>query len=301
MKELREIPVEVFDSLFPKRHSVYDSSGFNLLNGAKVERLKAFALFDENEKPVVGQIFGLRDGLWRAPFSAPFSVASVNGENGSLVDEFYGRLSDSLEAPLRLVWSPEVYGMAIPNLPAKERVTDANFHYPMEHFTEGHFEQYLSRSGRYNHHRAMKHDFEFGETHDIERAYSLIRKNREAMGYPLAMSLAQVCETVKLVPAHFFIMTLAGEDIASAMIYDAAPRIAQVIYWGDLPQGRPFRAMNHLAYKVFEWYDCNRKDITIIDIGPASSDGVRNEGLCQFKMSIGCVETEKATMTINKN
>lgn len=301
MMELREIPVGEFDSLFPTRHSVYDSSSFNLLNRTKVEELKAFALFDENLQPVVGQIVGKRDGLWCAPFSAPFSMASVNGQGDAFIDEFYGRLSERLDAPLRLVWSPDVYGVALPNLQGAQRVIDANFHYPMERFADGGFEQYLSRSGRYNHHRALKHQFEFCETDDIERAYSIILRNRQAMGYPLAMSLEQVLETVKLVPAHFFIMTLDGKDIASAMIYDAAQGVAQVIYWGDLPEGRPCRAMNHLAYRVFEWYDCNRKDIRIIDIGPASTDGVRNEGLCQFKLSIGCVETEKTTLLINKN
>ena len=88
--------------------------------------------------------------------------------------------------------------------------------------------------------------------------------------------------------------------MAAAMIYHVAHEIVQVIYWGDLPQARHARAMNHLAWRIFGWYAHNRPDIRIIDIGPASSDGIRNEGLCQFKLSLGCVETIRPTLLINK-
>ncbi len=299
--ELKEIDIRDFDSLFPQRHSVYDSARFNVLNGSKVQAMKAFALFGEGSNPLVGQIFGLRDGTWCAPFSAPFSVASTNGQGNRYVSHFYTAICRVINQPVRLVWSPDVYGVDIPSLQESRRTVDANFHYPLDRIKNGDYENFLSRSGRYNHHRALKHPFVFTETVDIPRAYAVIAANRQAMGYPLAMTLEQVMETVKIIPAHFFVMTLDEEDIAAAMIYDVAPSIAQVIYWGDLPHVRPYRAMNHLAFKVFEWYSVNRPDISLIDIGPASTDGVRNEGLCQFKLSVGCVETEKTTLLLNKN
>jgi len=300
--ELKEIDIRDFDSLFPQRHSVYDSARFNALNGSKVETMKAFALFGENSIPLVGQILGLRDGVWRAPFSAPFSVASSNGQGEIYVCDFYTALCQVINRrPVRLVWSPDVYGVGVPMLQGCRLIVDANFHYPLDRFKNGNYENFLSRSGRYNHHRALKYPFVFSETADIPKAYAVIAANRQALGYPLAMTLEQVMETVKIIPAHFFVMTLDGEDIAAAMIYDAAPGIAQVIYWGDMPYVRPYRAMNHLAFKVFEWYNLNRPDVSIIDIGPASADGVRNEGLCQFKLSVGCVETEKKTLLLNIN
>lgn len=296
---ISEIEVEKFGDLFPRQACVYDTADFCLLNGSKVETLKAFALFDDAGNAMVGQIFGLRDGVWRAPFSAPFSVVSINDGGEKHVDDFYKEASDILKQPYRLVCAPGVYGTVMPHLNNADAVVDANFHYPMQQFAD--YEQYLSRSGRYNHHRALKHPFEFFETDDIPRAYAIIAANRQAMGYPLAMSLQQVLETVEIVPAHFFIMTLGSEDVASAMIYDAAPGVAQVIYWGDLPDYRNCRAMNHLAFKTFEWYSIHRPDVHTVDIGPASTDGVRNEGLCQFKLSIGCVETNKNTFMVNKN
>lgn len=298
MLDIREIDIADFDRVFPVRPTVYDSARFNLLNAARAERLVALAGFAGDGTPAVGQIFGLRGGMLRAPFSAPFSAASVADESrrGKLVSEFFAEAPRLLGAPMRLVWPSEFYGAGTPP-DGSEIIDEANFHYDMSAFTD--YEAHLSRSGRYNHHRALKHDFEFFKTDDIARAYAVIEANRRAMGYPLAMSLEQVVATVTdAVRADFFVMTLDGADIASAMIYEAAPGIMQVIYWGDLPQGRPARAMNHLAWRVFGWYALNRPEVRIVDIGPASTDGVRNEGLCQFKLSIGCVETPRRAVTL---
>lgn len=300
MLEIKPVRTEDFDLVFPTRPTVYDSAAFNLLNAPKAERVSALCGFSAEGKPLVGQIFGLRDGLWRAPFSAPFSAASVNCREcrESLISEFYAKVPAILGGNLRLVWPSEFYGTGRPPQ-ADEVLIDANFHYDMTRFAD--FEVHLSRSGRYSHHRALKHPFDFFKTTDVRRAYAVIEANRRAMGYPLAMSLEQVLATVSgPVHADFFVLTLDGVDIAAAMLYDAAPSVMQVIYWGDLPQARPARAMNHLAWRVFSWYAANRPDIRIIDIGPASSDGVRNEGLCRFKLSLGCIETPRPTLTINK-
>ena len=291
--QIREIPTDEFDSLFGDAATpvVFGSAQFNELNRHKAEKIKAMALF-EDETAVCGQIFGLKDGEWRAPFSAPFSAPSLNGATDPA--DFYNHIKARLER-VRLVWPAPFY--PAPPCPVGSKVVEEyNYHYPLERFS--HFEDHLSRSGRYNHHRALKHDFEFIKTDDIRRAYDIIAANRRAMGYPLAMTLAQVSDTVRIVPADFFLLRLNGEDIASAMLFHTAKGIAQVIYWGDLPAGRPARAMNHLAWRVFGWYASNRPDVSIIDIGPASSDGILNKGLADFKLSLGCVETRKPTLWI---
>lgn len=89
--EIKEISPEDFDLVFPRRPTVYDSGAFNMLNATKAERIAALVGFDEGGKPLMGQIFGLREGLWRAPFSAPFSAASVmdNIDRDKAVADFY--------------------------------------------------------------------------------------------------------------------------------------------------------------------------------------------------------------------
>lgn len=293
--EVREIDLATFRNFAPSPDIVFNSADFNRLNESKAEKVVALAAF-EDEKIVCAQIFGLKKGVWRAPFSAPFSSLTVkSGNSENIVNSFYSSVSKYFAEPLRLVWPAPFYPSPTPPK-SSTTVNEYNYHYPLSRFAA--YEQYLSRSGRYNHHRALKHNFSFFKTEDINRAYSIIAENRKAMGYPLAMSLNQVQDTIKIVHADFFVMTLDGKDVAAAMLFHTAPGIVQVIYWGDLPEARHARAMNHLAWRVFSWYAENRRDISIVDIGPASTDGILNEGLSQFKLSIGCIETLKPTITI---
>lgn len=296
---IKEADINDLDRLLPGAPSVYDTVAFAALNAAKAERVTAFVGTDGCGTPVAAQIFGLRDGIWRAPFSAPFSAPRVAG--GTTVDltDFYRSISQHTSAPLKIVLPPELYRHGESPVPdAFPVIRDANFHYDMARFAD--YEHWLSRSGRYSHHRGLKTAWTFEKTGDIPRAYAVIEANRHAMGYPLAMSLDQVIATVSgPVEADFFVLSHEGKDLAAAMIYHVTADTVQVIYWGDLPEARPLRAMNHLAWRVFGWYAANRPDIRIVDIGPSSSDGVRNEGLCQFKLSVGCTETIRPTLTVH--
>lgn len=294
---IKEIPLDAFDRLFPSGHTVFDGASFNLLNCEKAERVSAYVGFS-GDKPLIGQIFGRRDGLWRAPFSAPYSVPSDNfpDTRQTLINDFYQNLRNHLDAPLRLVWTPPFYGDGCPP-EADEVIEEANFHYDMADFPT--YYEHLNRAARKNHNRALIIPFDFCKTDDIARAYRIIEINRRAMGYPLAMSLDDVKRTVTgVVNAHFFLLSLDGEDVAASMIYEVKEGIMEVVYWGDLPEAREHRTMNRLAWQIFGWVAANRPDIRYIDIGPSSLMGVRNEGLCRFKSSLGCRETPRPILIL---
>lgn len=293
---VREITIDEFSNLFEVNPTAFDTAAFARLNASKAERVTAYAGINDRGEAVIGQIFGQKEGMLCAPFSAPFSLPTIKGEADTT--EFYNEVARKARRDIKLVWTPECYDLADAPVSATA-IKDFSYHYPTSRFAE--YERYLSRSGRYNHNRALKHNFEFFRTDDIERAYSIIKANREAMGYGLAMSLEQVLETIKIIEAHFFILTLDGDDAAAAMLYRVTPSIVQNIYWGDLPQSRHARAMNHLAWRVFGWYAERMPQVKIIDVGPASTEGVLNEGLSQFKLSVGCIETVKPTILISGN
>ena len=67
---------------------------------------------------------------------------------------------------------------------------------------------------------------------DKQRAYNIIKINRESKGYPLKMTEKQVMDTITVVPAHLYIVSDGNEDVAAALIYDVADSIAQIVYWG---------------------------------------------------------------------
>lgn len=294
-----ETDISAIDNTPATTPTVYDSIGFCALNACRADRTAAFAAVDDSGRVMASQILGLRDGVWRAPFSAPFSAPRIAPHaSDDTAARFYTALRRHTGLPLKIVLPPPPYMPPIPCPDGARVVDDANFHYDMARFAD--YEHWLSRSGRYSHHRGMKTDWQFTRTDDIARAYAVIEANRRAMGYPLAMSLEQVIATVSgPVEADFFLLSHDGRDMAAAMIYRVTPQAMQVIYWGDLPEARPLRAMNHLAWRVMQWYATNRPEIHTVDIGPSSADGVRNEGLCAFKLSIGCTETIRPTIWLD--
>ena len=124
----------------------------------------------------------------------------------------------------------------------------------------------------------------------------MIRINRESKGYPLRMSLQNVLNTIEVIKADFFILTHNAKDVAAAQVFHVAADVVQVIYWGDVPGYTELRAMNYLAYKVFEYYAASK--IKLIDIGPSSENGIPNYGLCEFKENIGCSVSLKYTFSL---
>ncbi|MDO4320802.1 MAG: hypothetical protein Q4C34_09535, partial [Bacteroidales bacterium] len=64
-----EADIDGLDRLLPGAPTVYDTVAFGRLNAVRAERITAFIGTDDSGNPLVGQTFGLRDGIWRAPFS----------------------------------------------------------------------------------------------------------------------------------------------------------------------------------------------------------------------------------------
>lgn len=291
------IEISPFDyaRAFGRGPSAYDSPDFLSLNSYKVPQVRIVALTDSLGRPLVAQAFGLKADGWHAPFSAPFSCPAVaEGIGDDEILSFYKSLPAFLGGDVHLTFPAECYGKRL--IPDGNVINDYNYHYPLSRLSD--YEAFLSRSGRYSHRRALRHPFEFSVTDDLSRAYDVIRINRESMGYPLAMSLEQVRDTAPITGARYFVLSLDGRDMAAAIVFNPMPEIAQIIYWGDVPEARPFRAMNNLPWHLFIWYAEHCPETKIVDIGPSSTDGVLNRGLADYKLSIGCVETPKPSVTL---
>jgi hypothetical protein len=97
----------------------------------------------------------------------------------------------------------------------------------------------------------------------------------------------------------FFLLEIEGKACASALVYRLNERVAMIVYWGHLEEASEFRPVNLLAYYLFNYY--RPIGFEILDIGPSSEFGVLNEGLVNFKKSLGCIQTEKATLRYERN
>lgn len=300
------IDAKSFKQLFTNTVHIYNTTEFSELNREKCENVVYLAFYDKKAR--LGLIAGERNGALHSPFSAPFGGFVSTGDVD--IRHFDNAISLLVAEgkKITLTLPPALY---LPTLVAKttnalishgaKAIADLNYHYDLSRFT--HYMQQLDSKTRNKLNNSLKQNFNLevfngndSDNSGIERAYRVIQLNREAKGYPLRMSLNDVTSTIKIIKADFFVLTLGSIDVAAAQVFHVADGIVQVIYWGDIPQYSSYRPMNYLAYKIFQHY--HRLGIRIVDVGPSSSDGVPNYGLCEFKESVGCEATLKFTLSI---
>lgn len=298
---------ERFAELLPGGCShAYNTVAFSQLNASKAEAVHYLTFTDSHLRAAI--ILGERGGRLLSPFSAPFGgfifpktlrIEAVD-EAVKLVAQ-YGR---DLHMPVEIFLPPTFYHPAM--LPKVESAllrygtllyTELNYHYdltdprtPTERMGLKALQQYKS---------SLRTPFRFeqlsaADPAQIARAYEVIAANHAAKGYPLRMSLADVVATAPLMQADFFLLTLEGAPVAAAQLHhvSSSPSIVQLINWGDAPGYSHLRPMNAFSAALFEHYAAT-PGVSILDLGPASEEGIPSPGLCAFKEAIGALPSTK--------
>ena len=310
--ELIELTSKEYNQYFPKTHQVFNSVAFNELNAPKVDVVHYFVFKDSKAR--LGICLGEKDGVLKSPFSAPFGGFSYNADDHKfkcveeavvLLEEFASKNNKKLKVTL----PPDFYGSAIINETVSSLIRsgfkvshiDMNYQFYIKDFDS--YTEKIDSKSRNKLNQALQSDFSFIKLNssldaDVERAYKVVKANREYRGFPLRMPLQAVLDTIKIIEADFFVLTVDGQDAAAAQVFHVASNVVQVIYWGDTPGFSEKKVMNLLAYKVFEHYK-NQGNVEIIDIGPSTENGIPNHGLCEFKENIGCKTALKYTFEFN--
>ena len=297
--EVIEVDSKQYDEAFKKPYHSFNTAAFNALNSYKCENV--FYLVFKDTKIRLGIILGLRNGVLISPFSAPFGgFQYVNEDIGlnqidAALVAIQNWASSNQFKELKIVLPPTFYNVNfITKLTSsfyranfQQINLDINYQFPTHKFDEN----YLSTIW-YNAKKNLKRGtnanltFEKLDGTDGEIAYDIISENRKQRGFPLRMTWEQVKETTSIITSDFFIVKKDAVIIASAIIFHVSEGIVQVVYWGDLPDFSEFKTMNFLSYEVFKYYKEN--GIKVVDIGPSTEDSIPNNGLCEFKESIGC-------------
>ena len=301
-----------YQQLFPNPTSVFNSVAFSELNKEKC--IELHYLVFRNPKNRLGLIVGERENGLYAPFSATYGGFSFNS-NVALqhYDEACAALKEyasKISKPLYITLAPPIYNVtdntktfkALMRAGATIESIEYNQHFELFRFAD--YENILDSKIRNKLHNALNAGLTF--THldsknaeDVARAYEVIRINHAERGNPLRMSLQNVLDTIKIIPADFFAVTDAeGHDVAAAQIFHTTKDIYQIVYWGDIPEYSHLKSMNFLSYKVFEYY--YQQGIKILDIGISTENGIPNYGLCEFKENIGCSATVKYTIELKE-
>lgn len=297
--EILEVTAQSYSAAFPNPTHVFNSSEFNVLNESKCESV--YYLLFKDTKVRLGIIFGLRNNLLMSPFSAPFGgfLAISNDIKLYQIDSALAALktwaTEKKADGIRIV-SPsffyhdnflnKVYN-CLYRAGFESSNIELNYHFPTYKYNEN-YQTDIWYNARKNLKRAFQANFTFEklEHNNGKVAYDVIAQNRKERGFPLRMTWGQLSETTAIIPVDFFIVKKEEVSVAAAVVFHVANQIVQVIYWGDLPQYAEFKTMNFLSFQVFQYY--KQQGIAIIDIGPSTEDSIPNNGLCEFKESIGC-------------
>jgi len=297
--EICEVDATQYSEVFPKPYHVFNAAAFNAVNAYKCEQV--FYLLFQDTKVRLGIVFGVRDNKLVSPFSAPFGGFEATSDDVRLQ-----QIDGALEALTLWAKAKNFIGIKIvapsffynPNFLNKvfnclyraqfeNANIELNYQFPTHKFDEN-YETTIWYNARKNLKRALKANltFEKLEPENGQLAYQVIAQNRKERGFPLRMTWEQVTETMSVINVDFFLVKKEEEHIGAAVIFHVAEGIVQVVYWGDLPQYSESKTMNFLSYHVFKYY--KELGIAMIDIGPSTEDSVPNNGLCEFKESIGC-------------
>jgi hypothetical protein len=285
--------------------SIFDTVSFSQLNAHKVEAVKYLTFNDGKNR--FGIIAGIKDGMLRAPFSAPYACFSEIGKNNKIAAYSSVALSLLEHARglglkhVRVTFPPTVYDEShiaklynsFYNAGFRISSCDLNYQYDLREFGDD-YEMTIDPKARQKLRASLRSGLTFEKTNNIQTAYEVIRQNRAAKNYPLWMTYENVLETIEIINADFFIVYAQDRSaIASAMVYEVATDKVQIIYWGNLPDSDELRPMNFMAFHIFQYYKSQGK--TLIDIGPSTESSIPNFGLCDFKQAIGCTTSSKIT------
>lgn len=298
---LELVTKEAYTQVLGVSYHAFGTSVFNSLNDDLGYDI-LYILFKDT-KYRLGIVGGVRDNGFCSPFSAPFGGFSFVEEHVTILQieqaiiELKKMLSKKSINLINISLPPLCYNsnfiskqiIALRKCGLYESSIELNFFFRASSFSDS-YTSMIWRNARKNLNRAVLNKLTFSTDSSLEfkkRAFQIIKENRKQKRYPLRMTWERVFKTLSVVSADFFIVQDSlGFDVASAMVFYINPKVVQVIYWGDLPQYSNLRAMNFLAFKVFEFY--KSIGVEIVDIGPSTENGIPNYGLCEFKESIGC-------------
>ena len=290
-----------------KVSSVYNTAKYNRINEDKTERVWYLLIYKGNSLRF-SAVFGEDKGIVRNPFSAPFGYPEVIRKDAG-VEDFYCAF-DAMESffidqgvkgvdlyPAPEYFSPNIittWQNILLNKGYRVDYSDVNYAFLDLNELVIDYEKKIFNNARKNLNVSKQNGCEFIICDSAEQyhvAYEIIKENRKIRKHPLHMKEEDLNKTIPIVGGEWFLVRSEGEYIASSLVYPVTKDIAQVIYWGDLPDYAYKRPTNFLSYELIKYFA--NKGYKHLDVGISTVEGIANYGLCDFKESIGCSRTSK--------
>lgn len=297
--EIQEVTVEVYNSVVKSTTHLFNSALFNNLNKEKCEAV--FYLLFKDSKIRFGIVVGLRNNQLFSPFSASYGGFEPLFEDTKLfqIDAALASFSNWAAAKsfsgIKIIMPPfffnEDFSAKMVNCFYRAgfevKNKELNYHFQTQKMNDD-YSKLIWYNAKKNLKKSLSKSLNFLKIQDQdgELAYDIIAQNRRERGFPLRLTFEQLQETGKIIPIDYFIVEDGTNKIGAAIVFHLSSNVVRVVYWGDLPEYSELKTMNFLSYSVFKYY--KEIGIPIIDIGHSTEDSVPNNGLCEFKESIGC-------------
>ncbi|WP_234735029.1 GNAT family N-acetyltransferase [Tellurirhabdus bombi] len=128
---------------------------------------------------------------------------------------------------------------------------------------------------------------------DIHQLFEFIRQARERRGIPLTISEEKLGSLIQDFPdvCHVFAVWQQDRLAATSVGIRVAPGILYHFMGADHGDFLAYSPTVLLVETLYNY--CQENNITLLDLGTASSYGVRNEGLAFFKRLLGGLESPK--------
>ena len=123
---------------------------------------------------------------------------------------------------------------------------------------------------------------------DWDEGYRVLQSNRALRHRSgLKYSLDYLYRLRALFPGQVRMLLLRHETraVAAALVYRILPGMHYLAAWGDSGHALPHSPMNFMAHQIVA--EALEDGAHVVDLGISSVDGVVNDGLVQFKRSIG--------------
>jgi hypothetical protein len=269
----------------------------------KVGSLKFYTL-NQEEKPIARICFTIEHDEAISGLQATFG--SIDSDLPLSIDRavyFLGQVCDLLKSEVEKIsikhW-PECYdnsnnwqmifekaGFNIVN-----RETDQYLK-----VTEKDYYQVVNRNQLSNLKQARDKGYTFStlDIHKLPIVYGLIKRTLERKGYPVSMTHEDLYKTISLLPERYLLFGVMDNDklIAAAISVRVSKEVLYNFYHADEFNYRSTSPMVMLIKEIYEY--CQRNEIQILDLGISTENGLINQGLFNFKKSLGCYATEKNT------
>ena len=297
--EILEVTATVYQSIVKLPSQLFNSAAFNELNKEKCEEV--FYLLFKDSKIRFGIIVGLRENKIVSPFSASYGGFESLYSDCKLyqidaaLHSFTEWAKEKKFSEFKMILPPFFFNQdfsakmlnCLFRAGFETKNKELNYHFETKNCNDD-YQQLIWYNAKKNLKKSLSKNLTFTKlpSTDEKIAYDIIAQNRNERGFPLRLTFEQLKETGSIIPIDYFIVNDTDNSIGAAIVFHLSKNVVRVVYWGDLPEYSELKTMNFLSFNVFNYY----KDlgIEIIDIGHSTEDSIPNNGLCEFKESIGC-------------